>query len=249
MTQTRVRLNGLLVGILIIGLLGQVGGAGVTALFTDDHDGQGSVEAADDFGSAGPIANAGGPYTVNESNSIELDGTNSSGNIKSYNWEIINGSGSLTDATTATPIYNAPADIAGNATVTVNLTVENESGSTDNDTADITVVDTDGDGSQPPTVDNLTIQKIGSQNRKFQVDANVSDPTSDTDTLQRVEIKVVRTDNGNIDYQNNITVSGDNDSISDTTSRLGNKKEYRIEVTVYDTTGNSATETKTKTTG
>lgn len=219
------------------------------SLFTNAHVGQGSVEAADDFGSAGPIADAGGPYTVNESSSVELDGTNSSGNIKSYSWEITNGSGSLSDATTATPVYNAPTDILGNTTVTVELTVENNNGDTDNATAEITVVDTDGDGSQPPTIDNSTVQKTGQQNRAFQIDVNVSDPTSDTDTLDRVQITVIRTQNSKVAYQNNITVSGDSDFITDTTSKLGNKKQYRIEITVYDTTGNSETETKTRTTG
>lgn len=97
-----------------------------------------------------------------------------------------------------------------------------------------------------PTIDSLSVTKTGSQNRKFNIDADVSDPDSD---LDRVEIAVVRTQNGKTEYSNTLTVSGGSDSISDTTSQLGNNKEYRIDVTVYDTNGNSDSQSVTKTTG
>lgn len=98
----------------------------------------------------------------------------------------------------------------------------------------------------PPTIDSLTVTKTGSQNRKFTIDSDGSDPDNN---LDRVEIAAVRTGNNKTDYSNTLTVSGGSYSISDTTSKLANKKEYRIDVTVYDTNGNSDTQSVTKTTG
>lgn len=189
----------------------------------------------------GPTAEAGGPYSVDETNSRELDGTGSSGSNLSYSWTITDGGGSLDDATTATPVYNAPS-VQSDTTVTVELTVTDSQGASDTDTASITVSDV----GSPPSVDSLTVTKTGSDARTFAIDADVSDQDGN---LDRVEIAVVGTKNGKTEYSNTLSVSGSSDSISDTTTQLGNRKEYRIEVTVYDTSGASDTETRTRTTG
>lgn len=190
----------------------------------------------------GPTAEAGGPYSVNEGSAVELDGTGSSGSNPSYSWTITEGGGSLDDAATATPVYNAPS-VQSDSTATVELTVTDSQGS-DTDTASITVSDV----GSPPSVDSLTVTTTGSQNRQFTIDATVSDGDGN---LGRVEIAVVGTKNSKTDYSNTLSdsVSGSSASISDTTTQLGNNKEYRIEVTVYDTSGASDTETRTETTG
>lgn len=189
-----------------------------------------------------PTADAGGPYQVEEGDSVPLDGTNSQGNVKEYEWQIVDGSGSLSDATTATPVYHAPA-VDDDTSVTVELTVTNNDGLSDSDEATVTVQDTPGD---PPVIDDLSVTKTGSKNRKFQVEANVSDSDGD---LSRVEITAVRTNNGNEDYRNTISVSGSTASVQDTTSQLANKAEYEVRVEVFDSGGRSTLETRRLTTG
>jgi len=194
---------------------------------------------------SGPTADAGGPYTVDETNSIELDGTGSTGSSLSYSWAITDGGGSLDDATTSTPIYNAPP-VEKDTTVTAELTVTDNKGQTDTETVTISVTDTgQPDPGALPTVDTLTVTKTGNKNQTFAVQADVSDSDGD---LQEVVVTATWTQNSSQEYTNTIPVSGSSDSISDTTSQLKNKKEYRIEVTVYDANGGSSTESTTRTT-
>lgn len=188
-----------------------------------------------------PTADAGGPYEVDEGQSITLDGTNSA-NADSYAWEITDGPGSLTDAQTATPEYHAP-EVQQDTEATVELTATNNKGVSDSDQATITINDTP---SSPPSIDALTVTKTGTKNRSFRVDADVSDDDGD---LDRVEITATRTQNGNVEYQNTVDVSGTTDSVSDTTGELGNKKEYEIRIEVFDLVGQSDLEVVTRTTG
>jgi len=186
-------------------------------------------------GSTGPNADAGGPYSVDETNSTELDGTGSSGTSLSYSWTITDGGGSLDDASTATPVYNAPS-VDSDTVVTVELTVTDNQGTTDTDTASITV----NDIGEPPSIDSLTVTRNGS---KFDIDVGASDADGN---LDRVEIVATRTKNGKKDYEETIDVSGSSAQVTDTTTRLKKNREYRIEVTVYDGAGASDTETQTK---
>lgn len=226
-------IRGLLLVVIVTGLVvvtvGQVSSLTILASFTDTGTGEGSVGATSDFGTD-TTAEAGGPYAVDEGNSIQLDGsgsTTTNGNIDSYSWQITSGPGSLSGSTTVTPTYNAPGDIGSDTTVTVELTVTTNKGGTDTDTASINVRDVPG----APSVDSLTVTSTGGG---LSIDADVSDPTTDGDSLATVDVVVVRTKNGQTKYENrDITVSGDSDSVSVTTGNLpGNNEQYRVDVTV-----------------
>lgn len=94
--------------------------------------------------SGGTFADAGGPYSVDEDNSITLDGSGSSfgpGREDGYNWTITSGPGSLSDKDTETPTYTAPSDVDSDTTVKVQLTV-NTNKDSDTDTTTVTVRDT-----------------------------------------------------------------------------------------------------------
>lgn len=99
-----------------------------------------------------PTADANGPYSVDEGNSISLNGSGSSdpdGSIVSYSWTITNDSGaSLSNANTANPTFEAPNNVNSDTDVTVELTVTDDNGATDSTTATVTVNDVPG-----PTAD------------------------------------------------------------------------------------------------
>lgn len=243
-------IRGLILVLIVAGLVvvtaGQVSSLTIFASFTDTGTGEVSVGAKSDFGTD-TTAEAGGPYAVDEDSSIQLDGSGSTttkGNIDSYSWQITSGPGSLSGNTTVTPTYNAPGDIGSDTTVTVELTVTTNKGGTETDTGTISVRDVPG----APSVDTLTVTSTGGG---LGIDANVSDPTTEDDSLATVDVVVVRTQNGKPAYENpDITVSGDNDSVSVTTGRLpGNNEQYRVDVTVYDTNGDSGSASDTETTG
>jgi hypothetical protein len=83
---------------------------------------------------------------------VELDGTESqaSGSITDYSWTLTGSPPtgvSLSDANTATPIFDASdADVPSDTDVTVELTVTDPSGNTDTDTATVTVTQTSSSG-------------------------------------------------------------------------------------------------------
>ena len=94
-----------------------------------------------------PNADAGGPYSTEEGGSVSLDSSGSSdpdGSISSRSWSVVSGPGSVSGST-----YNAPNDITNDATATVELTVTDNEGEPDTDTAtvDVTAVN------QKPTAD------------------------------------------------------------------------------------------------
>lgn len=244
-------LRGLLVAVIVVGLAAFVGAGSTIATFSDAHNGKGNLTAANDFGNSGPVADAGGPYSVDEGNSITLDGTGSTasqGNLD-YSWEIISGNGSLSAATTATPTYDAPSNVNSDITVTVELTVTDGSSSSDTDTADITVRNVSA--ADAPSVDSLAVTTTGDQNRKFEVAADLSDPTGDGDQLKNATIEFIRTQNGNVeDSFEDTSIGGDSATINYTSSQLKNTKEYEIVVTVYDTVGgDSGSASEIRTTG
>lgn len=189
-----------------------------------------------------PTADAGGPYSVDEGDDVQLDGTGSSGNIQSYSWTIVDGPGSLTDADTSTPTYHAP-DVDEDTTVEVELTVTNNKGISDSDTATITVDDV----AEAPTIDSLSITVTGTSNRRLAIDASVSDPDGD---LSDVEIRYWETSKTNPNPTVvSLGVQGSSDSVSHRTDQLKKNTDYTIEVTVTDDVGLTDSETRTKQTG
>lgn len=96
-----------------------------------------------------PIADAGGPYSVDEDHglieyTIELDGRGSSdpeGDNLGYEWRITSGSsyGSLTDNYTSTPTVHAPPEVSSPTYVTVELEINDGYGGVSTDTVTVTV--------------------------------------------------------------------------------------------------------------
>ena len=96
-----------------------------------------------------PVANAGGPRSVDSGKTVTLDGSGSTHDDRttlSYNWTRTGGTGTdtgtLTGAMTAMPSFTAEARDAGapNVTHILALTVTDSEGGTDTDTVTITVI-------------------------------------------------------------------------------------------------------------
>ena len=90
-------------------------------------------------------ADAGPDQTVNESDTVVLDGSASKlspGGIDTYRWQQTGGTPTVTliDADTATATFTAPDVGVGGTTLTFQLTVSNISGKSSTDTTDITVI-------------------------------------------------------------------------------------------------------------
>ena len=90
-------------------------------------------------------ADAGPDQTVNESDTVVLDGSASQlspGGIDTYRWQQTGGTPTVTliDADTATATFTAPDVGVGGTTLTFQLTVSNISGKSSTDTTDITVI-------------------------------------------------------------------------------------------------------------
>ena len=95
-----------------------------------------------------PVADAGGPYTVLEGQSVQLDATNSSdrdGDALAYAWDL-DDDGQYDDAAGPTPDFDATG-LDGPTTVTVGLRVTDKGGTSSTATATITVENA------PPTAD------------------------------------------------------------------------------------------------
>ena len=95
-----------------------------------------------------PVADAGGPYSVDEvhndieqDRTITLDGRNShdpDGFIVLYSWTITNDptdESSLTNISSPTPVFHSPGNVNSETRVTVKLSVTDNAGITDTDTA------------------------------------------------------------------------------------------------------------------
>jgi hypothetical protein len=88
-------------------------------------------------------ADAGPAQTVNEGDTVVLDGSKSKlpGGIDTYQWQQTGGTPTVTliDADTAKPSFTAPDVGAGGTTLTFQLTVSNSSGKSDTDATTVTV--------------------------------------------------------------------------------------------------------------
>lgn len=116
--QTGVRL--LLLVVIIVGTVGAVGLPGAVSYFSDTALASGAISATDE-----PTADAGGGYTTTEGwgfiQSIQLDGTNSSGTGLEYSWEVVDGRGFILGGGGPEPSYATFSD-EGEATVRLNVT-------------------------------------------------------------------------------------------------------------------------------
>jgi hypothetical protein len=88
-------------------------------------------------------ADAGSAQTVNEGDTVVLDGSKSKlpGGIDTYQWQQTDGTPTVTlmDADTATASFTAPNIGVGGTTLTFQLTVNNSSGKSDTDTTAVTI--------------------------------------------------------------------------------------------------------------
>jgi len=161
-------IRSVLLAVLIVGAIGSVGMGTTYSLFTNNHDGTGTVSAADKIngnngngngnggGNGGTTADAGGTYTVTEDGTVELDGsgsTTSTGTIKEYEWEIVTNATDASDDSLSPTRgakndermdYNAPRDVSEDTIAEVQLTVTDNKGNEDTDTATVTVSDSNG---------------------------------------------------------------------------------------------------------
>ena len=121
-----------------------------------DDDGDSHTATADvTVDNVAPVADAGGPYTVDEGSSITLDGSGSDASSLDtllYAWDF-DGDGEYDDATGQTPTFSA-ATLDGPTTVTVGLRVTDDDGDSHTATADVTVdnVAPEADAGGPYTV-------------------------------------------------------------------------------------------------
>jgi Tol biopolymer transport system component len=129
-----------------------------------------------------PTANAGSDQTVNEGDTVSLDGsgTDPDGTVESYSWTQTAGTSvTLSDASSATPSFTAPDVGADGETLTLELTVTDNDGATS--TADAVHVKVDNViVNQEPTANAGSDQTV---NEGTNVDLAGSGTDPDGDTL------------------------------------------------------------------
>lgn len=113
----------------------------VTVTATDRVSNEGS--ASETTTTSGPVADANGPYTVDEGGTVTLDGSGSDPQTNpTYEWTIVSsspGGDSISqDTSTSNATYNAPSNVDSDTDVTVRLTIT-ERGTTYTDEATVTI--------------------------------------------------------------------------------------------------------------
>ncbi len=195
-----------------------------------------------------PIADAGGPYAVDEDATVDLNASGSTdpdGSV-SYQWRVVDdptGGAALSGETTVAPTFDAPTNVNSDQNVTVELTVTDDAGVTDRTQTTVTVVDTDGgsgSGSRP-TIDSFSTATPGSS-PKIEVDWTVSDNDGD---LSDVEV-VVEGNNGNPVNSENFSPSGGSSTNSTEFTGL-DPGDYTVVITVTDQIGNSDSRSQSET--
>lgn len=192
-----------------------------------------------------PIADAGGPYTTEEGLNLLLDGTNSvdnDGTIDVWQWTITSdptGLATLLNADTSTPTLVVPPDVSGDANIKLKLTVYDNDGRSDIDTATISVLDMDI--RNPPvvtmSVTDLSFRSNGAHDyAKFVVVWTATDIDAD---LYTVKIDLIDTQDGNSveDTTGTMFISGASASGTVTLNDNHAERDYKIQVTVTDSMG------------
>jgi hypothetical protein len=170
-----------------------------------------------------PTADAGDDRTVEEDDTVELDGSGSSdpdGDSLSYAWQQTAGPdvGSLTDGDTATPEFEAPS-VSDDTVVGFELTVTDPAGNSDTDTVNVTVED--DDDTEPP---------------EPSADVTVADQTSDGTTV--VVESVTMSEGGFVAIHDDSLFDGDAlGSVVGVSEYLGPGTHENVEVTLFDVPG------------
>jgi hypothetical protein len=130
-----------------------------------------------------PTANAGSDQTVNEGDTVSLDGSGSSdpdGTVESYSWTQTAGTQvTLDDASSATPSFTAPDVGADGETLTLELTVTDNDGATS--TADTVNVEVSNViVNQEPTANAGSDQTVNEGDTVSLDGSGSSDPDGDT---------------------------------------------------------------------
>jgi Tol biopolymer transport system component len=131
-----------------------------------------------------PTANAGSDQTVNEGDSVTLDGSASSdpdGTIVSYAWKQIAGPAvTLSDPKAQKPTFTAPDVDSAGATLTFGLTVTDNGGATSTQADTVNINVNNVVVNQPPTANAGSDQTV-SEGQAVQLDGSGSkDPEGDT---------------------------------------------------------------------
>lgn len=231
-------IRSVLVVILVIGALGATGPQATFGEFSNAHDGTASWNATNDFpnNAGGPVADAGGPYSVFEGNSIELDGsdsTTSGGSIVSYDWNITSGNGSLSSTSGEQVTYNAPSDVQSDITVLVELEVTDDNGDKDTDTAEITVKDQSGCGATTLTFCSVIITDTGGGS--YDVTYEVEDPAGG-DSYDHVEV-TLEEEKPNKYKQKDSATSQQTASTLSVMDNNGGGNTYRVRAQLYNASG------------
>ncbi|ELZ96788.1 PKD domain-containing protein [Haloferax mucosum ATCC BAA-1512] len=207
------------------------------------------VNDAPPDGNSPPTARAGGPYTVSEGGSIQLDGSSSSdddGTVDSYSWAITNdptGGASISNAGSETPTFDAPSSVSGDTDVTVRLTVTDDDGATDTTTTTVTVQDTGG-GNDAPTVDITDIQVFEAGNSGNVQTVTVAFSPDDANGDLRTGTVFVRVGGVLTDTASFSLTGAEGRTV--TAQLSGNQNRGLVEVTVVVSDSQSATGSDTK---